>query len=840
MTRSSLSLVTALLLAAGACAAAELIVPAAVERDRPMTAVFRTGAQATGKGELAVRWTDALGRVVEDRRIPVELIDETEIRFALDVRRAVAMRNQVQVRFTFEGVNKRGAADRRDESAAASFVARPPDRTWSDYMIMMWQSHDAQRFAALQSLGINAGQYSGRAQRTPEFLLNNDARWYAENLATDFYAEYHRFRSDRIQNWSYLQAKELYKQDPASKEAFKRKPSFSDPAWLTKIHDRAVEAARVWSPYRPIFYDLADESGIADLAAYWDFDFSDESLVEMRAWLRDRYGTLAALNSQWGSKFDAWERVTPDTTREAMARGDENYSAWADHKEWMDVSFARALKMGVDAVRSVDPDAFVGIAGAQMPGWGGYDYYRLSQALTAFEPYDIGNNIEILRSLNPRIPIVTTSFARGPWEKHRIWYELLHGARGNIIWDEKAEHVGKDGTVGERGREVAPYYREIGGGIGALLIASAREADPVAIHYSQASMRTEWMLAQRPKGEVWVTRNSSTERRDSEFLRLRESYTKLVEDLGLQYNFVAYGQVEQGELARGGYRVLILPCSSALSEAEAAAIREFVRQGGLLIADGEPGVFDEHSRRLAQPRLADLFNGGQGRGKTVRLNALTYLQQRLMGKEGELHGAARELFAGHGVRPGLAEVGVETHKFRNGGVEIIGLLGNPQLRVNELGPPEFKSNERFEKPRTVRLVLDGEREVYDIRAAKSLGRRKELSVALDPYEPALYAVSPTPIPALEVAAPARARRGESAAIGIRFAAASPASAHVLHVEVADPSGKVMPHYSGNLAAPGGVAAKLLPLAANDPPGRWTVRVRDILSGQEQAAAIEVQ
>jgi hypothetical protein len=192
------------------------------------------------------------------------------------------------------------------------------------------------------------------------------------------------------------------------------------------------------------------------------------------------------------------------------------------------------------------------------------------------------------------------------------------------------------------------------------------------------------------------------------------------------------------------------------------------------------------------------------------------------------------------VRPGLAEVGVETHKFRNGGVEIIGLLGNPQLRVNELGPPEFKSNERFEKPRTVRLVLDGEREVYDIRAAKSLGRRKELSVALDPYEPALYAVSPTPIPALEVAAPARARRGESAAIGIRFAAASPASAHVLHVEVADPSGKVMPHYSGNLAAPGGVAAKLLPLAANDPPGRWTVRVRDILSGQEQAAAIEVQ
>jgi len=65
----------------------------------------------------------------------------------------------------------------------------------------------------------------------------------------------------------------------------------------------------------------------------------------------------------------------------------------------------------------------------KMPGWGGYDYFRLSQALTAIEPYNIGNNVEILRSFNPAMPLVTTSFARGPWEQHRIWYELLHGAR---------------------------------------------------------------------------------------------------------------------------------------------------------------------------------------------------------------------------------------------------------------------------------------------------------------------------------------------------------------------------------------------------------------------------
>lgn len=832
-----------------AALAAEIVLPAtALERDAPVTAIFRTNGHATGKGTLSVRWTDLLGRVVEDRQIPVELTDETEIRFLLDLRRAVATVNTLSLHFAFDGVDQRGARDRREETATVEFLAKPPERQWRDYQIMMWQPHTAERFAALQSLGINAGQYGGKSKSLPQFLLKNNARWYAENLATDFFSEYHRFRADRIQNWSYLEAKEQLQKDPESKEAFKRHPSFSDPAWLQTIHDRLVECARFLSPYRPVFYDLADESGIADLAAYWDFDFSDQSLAEMRAWLKERYGTLAALNRQWGTSFAKWELVTPDTTRKAMRRTGENYSAWADHKEWMDISFARALRMGTDAIHSVDPDAYVAIAGAQMPGWGGYDYYRLTQALTAIEPYDIGDNIEIIRSLNPGMAFVTTAFARGPWEKHRIWYELLHGARGNIIWDEKSEHVGHDGTIGERGKEVAPYYREVTGGIGALLIASARQSDPVAIHYSQASMRAEWMVAQKPKGEAWVKRNSGTERKDSDFLALRESYCKLLEDLGLQYNFVAYGQLEQGELIRHGYRVLILPRSSALSNAEVQAIREFVRQGGLLIADGEPGVFDEHCRRLPESRLADLFDGGAGRGQAVRLNALGYHQQRLVGKEGELHRAAQQLLTARGVHPefavvddaGLPVVGVETHEFRNGSVEIVALLSNPQMRVDELGPPEFRSNRRFEQPRTVRLVLPGEWYVYDIRRSKELGRRKELAVPLDPYEPAVFAVAAVPLPALEIAAPDHVVRGGNGSILIRFAGHSPAASPVLHVTVADPSGKVAAHYSGNVVASAGSAEWFLPVAASDAPGRWTVRVHDVLTGQERQAAFDVQ
>ncbi|MEO8658278.1 MAG: beta-galactosidase [Bryobacteraceae bacterium] len=809
---------------------ADLILPSsALERDGPVMAIYRTVPQATGKGTLAIEWTDVLGRVVEARTIAVEMTDETEIRFPLDLRRALAMGNEVRARFTFDGTGKNGKADHREESATVSFVAKPADRDWWDYMIMMWQPHSAERTASLRPLGVNGGQFSGRAKTPPEFLLKNNLRWYAENIATDFYSEYHRYRPDRIQNWSFLQAKELYRKDPSSKEALKRHPSLSDDEWLRKVSERLTEAVRTQSPYRPVFYDLGDESGVADLASFWDFDFSDQSLGQMRVWLRERYGTLAALNNQWGSNFALWDTVTPQTTREAMKREDENYSSWSDFKEWMDVAFSRAIRTGVDAVRAADPDAYAGIAGGQMPGWGGYDYWRLSHALTAIEPYDIGNNIEMLRSFQPRLPFVTTAFAHGPWERHRVWYELLHGARGHIIWDEKFE------MLGARGEEAAPYYNELRNGIGALLIQSERQADPIAIHYSQASMRAEWMLAHRAKGDAWINRSSSSERLDSDFLKLRESYCKLVEDLGLQYRFVSYAQLEEGELARRGYRVLILPRSSALSAAEVREIRGFIAHGGVVIADGEPGVFDDRVRRLPAPSLSGV--------PMARWDALSYLQDRLLGKGDALRKEAAATMERASVKPRFAlldEPGVETHTFANGGVSIVALLSNPELRVDELGPPEFKSNQQFEKRKNVRLNLPGEWYAYDVRSGKALGKQKELRLDLDPYEPVVLALSKEELPSLHIDGQTEAAPGDLVRVAFRYEGPAVATAPVIHVDVIDPAGKVQPDYSGNVIARGGAAVKLIPLAQNDPVGRWTLRVRDVITGQSQTTTMDVR
>lgn len=211
----------------------EIVLPSnALDRDQSVPVVYRTNSKATGKGELSVRWTDAYGRLVEDRKIPVELVDEAEIGFSLDLRRAVAMKNDLSVHFSFEGVDKKGRPDHRDENSQATFIARPPDRSWWDYVIMMWQPYSRSDFVNLKTLGINGSQYNGKNRTPPDFLLDNDLRWYAENIATDFYSEYHRWHPDRPTNWKFTWVKELYQKDPASKEAFKRHPSLTDAAWL--------------------------------------------------------------------------------------------------------------------------------------------------------------------------------------------------------------------------------------------------------------------------------------------------------------------------------------------------------------------------------------------------------------------------------------------------------------------------------------------------------------------------------------------------------------------------------------------------------------------------------
>jgi hypothetical protein len=371
-------------------------------------------------------------------------------------------------------------------------------------------------------------------------------------------------------------------------------------------------------------------------------------------------------------------------------------------------------------------------------------------------------------------------------------------------------------------------------------------------------MRTQWMLERRPDGDAWMTRSPSYERSTNDFMRLRESWCNLIEDEGMQPNFVSYNQVEQGDLLKGGYHVLVLPESSSLSIAEATAIREFVAQGGLAIADGIPGTYDEHSRKLPASSLADLFTGPNteqvnvhpyGKGKAILLNVdiISYLQNRLNGKEGPVHELVEQLLRSNDVQPtfavedaaGHSMVGIDAHVYANGGVRILALQSNPQLRVNELGPADFRSNERFTKPITVHLHLPNAMYLYDTLANKDLGLKKEITLTVGPYDPTILVASDTPLPQMQVSAPEQVQRGTLANIAIH-AAPSQADLSIFHVDVVDPKGNRQVFYSGNVIARDGSGVKSIPFAANDAPGKWVIDIHDVMSGQSIQQTIDLQ
>src|SRR5260370_7566284 len=145
-----------------------------------------------------------------------------------------------------------------------------------------------------------------------------------------------------------------------------------------------------------------------------------------------------------------------------MRRTDGNFAPCADFRAWMDEAFARALRMGTDAVHEADPGALAGIEGAQMPGWGGYDYTLLANAVDLMEIYDMGDNLPIALSLNPKLIALTTSFAADRPSMHALWRELLRGSRGMILWDKDHEIVRDDAPL----PNPAPAY--------ALLLAALR------------------------------------------------------------------------------------------------------------------------------------------------------------------------------------------------------------------------------------------------------------------------------------------------------------------------------------------------------------------------------
>ncbi len=353
------------------------------------------------------------------------------------------------------------------------------------------------------------------------------------------------------------------------------------------------------SPWRGA-YSLDDEIGWGHFVhpSMWQITDEPDAYVN---WLKEIYGEGNV------PKRDGWityNDVQPKLQEWSIATFDA--SQLMDQWTFNDSYWNNFLGDLVTYSNGVDPATPCGYVGGQSPNaFGGYDYAKVMRKIQFTEAYNAGNSQSVIRSLNPHnaLPNVTTFFYKNtPDTIWQTWYYLANGNRGMIAWVEKWF----DGKTPKPWiAEVAPTWKEANEKIGPLMSGAEWIHDGVALYYSHTSIQLGWILDAQAHGKTWVNRNGEHVLGSSH--QVRKAWINMLRDEGIQFNWIDYANVIQNGVP-ADYKVLVLPHTLCLSDAEARQIKAFCHSGGTVIADYLPGVWDQHGKgRAAGGALDDMF-----------------------------------------------------------------------------------------------------------------------------------------------------------------------------------------------------------------------------------------
>ncbi|MHC4915825.1 MAG: beta-galactosidase, partial [Planctomycetota bacterium] len=448
-------------------------------------------------------------------------------------------------------------------------------------------------------------------------FLENDFPMWVENICRSLTWDWEKGKPELRRQYETFSRER-------DRKVFVKRACLNDPEVEAANIDRLAEMMKVLEPARhlTLLYDLRDEPSACSFMLAGDVCFCEHCMKRMRSWLKERYADLAALNAEWGTEFASWNDVEPLSTQEAFERresGDLNFSPWADHREFMDDSFARATREYSAEIKKHDPGALCGLEGTQCPWvFGGWDFARVVPELDWAEPYAWACSPDLYRSLKSsrEMKMIKCTGLGGDRTTREVllWQYVFQagGYAGSIGWasNKSMETEKEDWPLTAETRDFAPVYFELRSGAPKLLQLTEELSSPVAVHHSQASVRADFITTVPNR---WQSVAAAEPDRFDAF-KCREAWWRLLEDRGLRPVFMTDAQIAGGELAARGIKVLVLPRSIAISDAEAKAMREFVEAGGTLLADSFAGRMDDHCRERETGALDELFGIKRARG----------------------------------------------------------------------------------------------------------------------------------------------------------------------------------------------------------------------------------
>ncbi len=837
--------------------------------------VALAGRAGSGTWKLKVELADCHNRVLYRAELPVGAsAKQVRVRAAPPELRNMGLEWRVWL------VRQAPGGEQVVDFARRRFIALPP-RVWKRFTFTSWSVNFLTRCLWLQpfllpiaeELGIDVGMTSSTE------LLSGKAYWSKWHNIRHSYIGLLDYPgrgvpSFRDKRFSEKAAKYAQTRD---KKFLVREPCLNDPQYRQKLAEALVErikeAGRLGFSYD---YCMGDEMSLTHYTRYFDYCFSPHCLARFREWLKRRYRSLDELNRTWQTDFSSWDEVVPLTLDEARKR--RNAAAWGEFRTFMNDTLADFYAFVQRTIRSVDPQAKCGLSGTQAPKPGnGMDWWKLSSAFSYYHSYNTGWSNEMRRSFARETGVMQSPYYAGYWQSGRgleynMFWCLLHDTKGISCWTTPLL-IYPDFTLTEAGQDTRKLIHELRSGLWDFVRAGERLGDGIAIHYSQASINAALLMDH-----------------DRHIEQVREAWVRLLEDLGLQYDFVSYEQIEKGELLRKPrrYRVLILPESIAISPREVEQIRRFVRAGGTVIADGWCALADHRCRFLGRPALDDMFGISRGReqkpASTMTLGAKLAgqpLTLRLRPAETNIAAATARAFGGTGGVPVLLRASVgrgqawylnidlsswpldrtsrspNEASVRRAIAAVLASAGvRPAVTISaKSGRPPHVEVVRYRIGRCTILGLLRDKSdrqddvvtaswgtklhVYDLRAHTYLGRRSSLSLPMSPGECRLLLLSPSRLPAPSVKLAARRiSRGQAVRLQVAAAGRGPCPLPV-RLTVIGPDGRELSDYSRNLLVGSRPISVAFTTALNDPTGRWRIVARCLASGRAAAAELEV-
>jgi hypothetical protein len=602
-----------------------------------------------------------------------------------------------------------------------------------------------------------------------------------------------------------------------------------------------------------------------------------------REWLRRQYDDISALNASWGSDFGSFDAITlyeDGDINEQAALNAGQFARWYDRQAFKRFNYAQYCARYAEAYAAMDPEAITGFEGA---GGFGDAYEAIIDRVGFWGPYpSIGD--DIIRSLAPR-DLITSNWMGYSREAQpmveRMWRMISNGYHG--VWWWRWDNIGRfHGFLApdfhpwdDTSRPVIDEMRDIRDGVGTMMLQMEMPHDGIGLLYSMPSAYADGVAPHR-RGPLAAAHGA---------------FLEASQDLGFASHYLSEQTVLTGDLTEGDERALLLPLTRALSDEVAGEVREFVRDGGLVIADLRPAIRDGHCRLRDAGALDDVFGIAQQPtaedypglvdvnlqlaaslgGEDVRLESGTRIDPALEVTTGEAH-------AEHDGTPLLVvnRFGEGTAVLLNFSIDdYLGLREEmEEMPVRDLlgaiyalaevqplhdqdgggGPLRWTETVRWQTEGLTLLMhfrSDGEdgpattvlpttKHVYDLRRNRYLGETRQVGGPLRVGYANLYAVTDEPIGELvadvreelvprggEVRATVRVRGGDQALLPMRL-------------RLFRPDGTEQTWPRRQVVAEDGAAEVTIPVAFNAMPGTWRIEAREVLSGQIATAEYEVE